>query len=790
MKTLLFLVWIIFCVISEPKQVNAGKLKDSFSFLNYDLWSVNENGGNVGLSNDGILLTSQGYFFPFIYDKFDNRLIPDTGDFNLKVRFRYKGINCMGDGIGFGYFKNSNLDTLIEYGVWADTNLGFIYMENNFSLQGTCNNISTFNDGFNRKNISLVGLSPYDWHVFEVERVGAYLYFYLDRLTRPSYLFSLFDIGCTGRNIFLGNKYSGGSTTWSSLEIDYVQIEKGDVLDLDNTKVVILPGLGASWNVLGVLGSQDAGLKWQMPSFVKTYDNLKNEFIANGFEEGKNLFVWSYDWRQPINQIVSNFDTYLSDSNITDSDDEIILVGHSLGGMVARWWYQNNSSDTRIKKVISLGSPHYGTVDAYEAWNGGNVGGRGLSSIAFNILLLLNRDLTESPASVVQRIAPIVKDLQPVTDFTYIDGQLKDFSELTNSNAILALKNNESEISGLDDLYTVAGIGFDTREFLRLGDRNFFDKRLNIWPDGRPIERIYSKLGDGTILSGSARLGSNYYELSSNHGDLTTKAISQIMTILGLEDKDIISLGYDNFEDSMVFYIASPAHLEVVCGTRTFSSDEYGFVVVKNDGSFSSCSVRVVADGNGGDYKLVVGSSANNAWSIFSDQVLLGESDLYGIDKNGLLTRNDDVYVIFKNYCQKLLETYIGNEDLVNCVEASQAKDADKLIASVFEFRENKRDFNLSWQMLDKLVPFLRTDSVTESEANFLIKNGINMFNLVENVAVIKKEKGIDTDNFGVSSFALGEEVFKNAEEDFTSGDFGGVKARFELTKKILQQVW
>jgi len=561
-------------------------------------------------------------------------------------------------------------------------------------------------------------------------------------------------------------------------------------LDLDNTKVVILPGLGASWNVLGVLGSQDAGLKWQMPSFVKTYDNLKNEFIANGFEEGKNLFVWSYDWRQPINQIVSNFDTYLSDSNITDSDDEIILVGHSLGGMVARWWYQNNSSDTRIKKVISLGSPHYGTVDAYEAWNGGNVGGRGLSSIAFNILLLLNRDLTESPASVVQRIAPIVKDLQPVTDFTYIDGQLKDFSELTNSNAILALKNNEFEISGLDDLYTVAGIGFDTREFLRLGDRNFFDKRLNIWPDGRPIERIYSKLGDGTILSGSARLGSNYYELSSNHGDLTTKAISQIMTILGLEDKDIISLGYDNFEDSMVFYIASPAHLEVVCGTRTFSSDEYGFVVVKNDGSFSSCSVRVVADGNGGDYKLVVGSSANNAWSIFSDQVLLGESDLYGIDKNGLLTRNDDVYVIFKNYCQKLLETYIGNEDLVNCVEASQAKDADKLIASVFEFRENKRDFNLSWQMLDKLVPFLRTDSVTESEANFLIKNGINMFNLVENVAVIKKEKGIDTDNFGVSSFALGEEVFKNAEEDFTSGDFGGVKARFELTKKILQQVW
>ncbi len=790
LRTILFLVWIVFYIVLGCKEVYATNLVDNFSFLNYDLWNVNENDGDVGFSDDGILLTSHGNFFPFIYNKFDERLIPDTGDFNLKIRFRYRNISSMGDGIGFGYFKDPNLDTLIEYGVWADSHLGFIYMKNDFSLQGNCSSINTFYDGRNRSNVSLRELDPYEWHIFEVQRTGPNLYFFLDRSIRPAYFFKLFDIGCEGRNIFIGNKYSGGSTTWSSLEIDYVQIEKENILNLDNTKVVILPGLGASWNVLGALGSNIPGLEWEIPSFIKVYDNLKNEFIANGFEEGKNLFVWPYDWRQPINQIASNFDTYLSNSSVTDSDDEIILVGHSLGGTVARWWYQNNPGDTRIKKVISLGSPHFGAVDAYEAWNGGNITGNGLSSIVFNVLMLLNRDSAESPASVVKRLAPVVKDLQPVMDFAYVDGQLKSFSTFAEANSTLSLKNFEFQTISLDDLYTIAGTGFDTKEFLRLGDRSFFDKRLNIWPDGRPIDRVYSDLGDNTVLSGSARLGPNYYELNSNHGDLTTSAISQVMTILGLEDKDITTVDYDNFEDSMVFYIASPAHLEVVCNTQTFSSDEFGFVVVKNSSNFSSCSVRVVADGGGGDYKLVVGSSGSNAWSVFSGQVFAGETDLYGIDKNGLLTKNDDIYVIFENYCQNLLDTYTENEDLLDCVEASQIKDADNLITSVFEFRKNNRDFNLSWQMLDKLIPFLRTDSVIESEASFLIENGSDMFSLVENVAVIKEEKGVQTDNFGVSSFELGQDVFKNVEEDFTSGNFEDVKARFDLTKKILQQVW
>jgi len=137
-----------------------------------------------------------------------------------------------------------------------------------------------------------------------------------------------------------------------------------------------------------------------------------------------------------------------------------------------------------------------------------------------------------------------------------------------------------------------------------------------------------------------------------------------------------------------------------------------------------------------------------------------------------------------------LLTTYIDNEDLLACVESSQTKNADDLINNVFEFRKKNRDFNLSWQMLDKLIPFLHTNSVDEENALGLMKNGVDMFSLVENVAVIKEEKGVQTDDFGINSFVLGEEVFENVEEDFVSGDYGGVWARFDLSRKILQQVW
>jgi triacylglycerol lipase len=44
--------------------------------------------------------------------------------------------------------------------------------------------------------------------------------------------------------------------------------------------------------------------------------------------------------------------------------DKVDLIGHSQGGLVARHYVKYRGGDTTVDSLISLGSPHYGTIEA------------------------------------------------------------------------------------------------------------------------------------------------------------------------------------------------------------------------------------------------------------------------------------------------------------------------------------------------------------------------------------------------------------------------------------------
>lgn len=44
--------------------------------------------------------------------------------------------------------------------------------------------------------------------------------------------------------------------------------------------------------------------------------------------------------------------------------DRFHIIGHSKGGMIARHYVQHHGGDSRVKSVITLGSPHHGTPTA------------------------------------------------------------------------------------------------------------------------------------------------------------------------------------------------------------------------------------------------------------------------------------------------------------------------------------------------------------------------------------------------------------------------------------------
>jgi triacylglycerol lipase len=45
--------------------------------------------------------------------------------------------------------------------------------------------------------------------------------------------------------------------------------------------------------------------------------------------------------------------------------DKVHLVGHSLGGILARWYVQELDGDASVDTVVTLGTPHEGTYTAY-----------------------------------------------------------------------------------------------------------------------------------------------------------------------------------------------------------------------------------------------------------------------------------------------------------------------------------------------------------------------------------------------------------------------------------------
>lgn len=114
--------------------------------------------------------------------------------------------------------------------------------------------------------------------------------------------------------------------------------------------------------------------KLQSPQLVATrvirnvscfdfYSPILSQFQQLGFETAgdKCLIEHPYDWRQDLFDLADD----LADRLDTVTSDEIILVAHSMGGLIARLLletdiYRNRGFFGRITKFIALATPHNG----------------------------------------------------------------------------------------------------------------------------------------------------------------------------------------------------------------------------------------------------------------------------------------------------------------------------------------------------------------------------------------------------------------------------------------------
>jgi hypothetical protein len=141
--------------------------------------------------------------------------------------------------------------------------------------------------------------------------------------------------------------------------------------------VVIIPGF------LGTFPPEHGG---KLDPLTQIYDNLIAGLERAGYEAGSagsgaTLIPFGYDWRQPLGDtgrvaLRNDIEAIQNSSNQKDYVDysKVNIIAHSAGGLVARAYIEDSSAnnDQNVNRLITLATPHKGTLAAYRGWYGGD----------------------------------------------------------------------------------------------------------------------------------------------------------------------------------------------------------------------------------------------------------------------------------------------------------------------------------------------------------------------------------------------------------------------------------
>ncbi len=190
------------------------------------------------------------------------------------------------------------------------------------------------------------------------------------------------------------------------------------------------------WPPLGVLGidnlKQLAKLirDQQLLSGPSTTLNAYTQLIANlaaiGYEENRNLFVFTYNWIRSNalsgRELADRIPQYLERFNeaFGANATEVDVICHSMGGLVTRSAIVN--AQAPVGKTVYLGTPHSGTPKAYFVLHPGIKVTGILTEILFDLydLLVVEEDEFEDLDRALHTLAslcPSVYELLPDEDY-------------------------------------------------------------------------------------------------------------------------------------------------------------------------------------------------------------------------------------------------------------------------------------------------------------------------------------------------------------------------------------
>lgn len=166
----------------------------------------------------------------------------------------------------------------------------------------------------------------------------------------------------------------------------------GSVLANKDGKEVWAPSVGAAWRALTSLGGSIKGLELAgddvddgvtatrlvpdvsiVPGLIKLdgYTRIAESLCARlGLEDGKNFRAFPYDWRRDNARVAQRLESQAMDwlkhwrAESGDGKAKLVLIGHSMGGLISRWFVECLGGWQHTRALITLGTPHRGALNA------------------------------------------------------------------------------------------------------------------------------------------------------------------------------------------------------------------------------------------------------------------------------------------------------------------------------------------------------------------------------------------------------------------------------------------
>lgn len=302
--------------------------------------------------------------------------------------------------------------------------------------------------------------------------------------------------------------------------------------------VVFLPGIFGSVPLLWGRWSFGPSIWYYKPIIQAMKDSgLTVEIAYYGWWENNLLSACKY--------LIPAIDRVLKSSK----EDKVIIVCHSMGGIVARSYIQSDFYRGDVERIIMLCTPNEGSADAYYPWEGGQVPPSPYDdfvNMLYNGFIWMISRITGKPITynLIREYIPSIKELLPTSDYGSYLFEYRDEdnfpvfipqSTMHEKNDYLNDLNAKVEIikrRGID-VFCFNGKGYYTNKYIQVDTET--DRQEGLWIDGKPMAEIRSKMGDGTVLASSSRYVFDSITLNTSHMGVLKDGIPYLLKQLDVK---------------------------------------------------------------------------------------------------------------------------------------------------------------------------------------------------------------------------------------------------------------